>query len=113
MNRRHIIQAGLVGLAVPTLASADVPVEPTLQLDSVIGTNHGHAFTMSPVEALQHLRASVQTGGADFDIRGASSHGHPLHITHAQFLELFVTGAVDLVATGSHSHSVRITLDVV
>jgi len=116
-----MLQVGLatagLGLSLPALAADPVepvePAEPKLEVSSEIGTNHGHEFKMTAVEALQHLRATLSGNPAQFDIRGVSNHGHPLTLTHAEMLELFLSGQVEAVAAGSHTHAVLIKLDVV
>ncbi len=121
MNRRQVLSAGIVatGFAavLPSLSFAeDVPVEPipALTVTSTISNNHGHEFTLTPIEAVKLLRSTKTGGPVAVDIHGQSSHGHNIVLAHENFLALFVDGQVQISSVGgSHSHSVLIKLDAV
>ncbi len=119
MNRRQMLQIGLAttGFAAiaPAMGFAADPPPPELIVTSTISSNHGHEFSLTPVEAVKLLRSTKISGPVSVNIHGQSSHGHTVQLAHENFLALFVDGQIQIESSlaGPHSHSVLIKLDAV
>ena len=73
--------------------------------DPVIGTNHGHALTVSR----QQIDKDIASG-KDKTYTLSGSHSHTVIVRAADFAELNKKGTVTLTAQGGgHTHSVTIT----
>ena len=123
MNRRQILKTGMMatGFAVllPSMATSQEasppPVsEATLTVISFISDNHGHQFTLTPVEVVQLVRSTKISGPVTVDIHGQGNHGHLLQLSHDNLLVLLVEGMVELESSmaGTHKHTVQIKLEV-
>ena len=92
----------------PTDGSTPPPVDaPPMACASAtgaIGSNHGHAITLSPADV-------AGTTDRTYAIKGSSPHPHTVVITAAQFAMLRATGTVTVMSTvdAGHAHSVIVT----
>lgn len=125
MNRRVLLQTmGAAGAAllIPKMVFAEEPPAPPqpeppagIRINSEIERNHGHAFVLSPEDALRLLRQTKQSGApVAISIQGASGHSHDVELAFEDLLALFTDGQIGEASTlgAGHAHNVTIRMEV-
>lgn len=120
MDRRFFLKGtSLAGVSLGALATGGVKAmaqstEPQVSVTNVIGTNHGHALTLTLVDVILGAQDAQGTGMVAFDIQGKSGHPHTLELTSEDFVTLIVEGSLEKESSidFGHPHTVTVTLTV-
>jgi hypothetical protein len=70
---------------------------------STIGTNHGHAVTVTKADAMAGVAKT-------YDIQGGSDHSHTLSISAAQFAMLAAGDPVTITSSNDAGHDHAVTV---